>query len=134
MRTRVLPVFLALFVFIPLVAGCRRDADEQPVLPHATHPLAGDYIGFGVVTASFIHLMSEPGPAGISQGYLRRGTVVRILERRPVIREGGQESWVLAEGNYLGPGSIARGWLEEASLEVYSSESRANTASKAMNL
>ena len=125
---------LMLFLGLSIFSGCRRNADEVPVMPPATHPLAGEYIGFAVVNVSFVHLLSEAGQTGISQGYLRRGAVVRIIERRPVLNRGNTESWVLAEGNYQGQGSLLRGWLEESSVEVFSSEARANTASKAMNL
>jgi len=108
------------------------------VMPPVTHPLARDYIGYGVVNISFSHLLNEPGPAGVSQGYLRRGNVVRIIERRQVIIRGTGESWVLAEGNYqadtAGQGAPVRGWLQESTLEIYENESRAKTASGNMSL
>jgi hypothetical protein len=47
---------------------------------------------------------------------------------------GNSESWVFAEGNYQGPGNITQGWLQESNLGVYDNESRAITASKAMDL
>jgi len=58
--------------------------------------------------------------------------VVRILERR--IDKVNSVSWVLAEGNYGGPGPVSRGWLQESVLNVFDNESRAITASKAMTL
>jgi len=97
-------------------------------MPPATHPLTRDYIGYAVVNVSFTHLLNEPG--GVSQTYLRRGTVVRILERR--IDRTGSESWVLAEGNYQGSGSVSRGWLQEAAVDVFDNESQAITASKSI--
>ena len=130
------------FVFIFIFAGCNRSSDELPVLPPETHPLAREYVGFGVVNASFTHFLSDPGPRGASQGYFRRGTVVRIIERRQINNRGGPELWVLAEGNYQGSqesqglrgsSSIARGWLLGATVEVYDSEDKAITASKTMN-
>jgi hypothetical protein len=129
----------ALYFIIPVAAlllspGCRRVDTELPIIPPVTRPLAGRYIGFGVVKVSFAHLLSEPGRDGVSQGYLRRGTVVRIIERRSVLNRGSPESWILAEGNYQGEGSAARGWIEEAGVEIYGSEPQANTASKATDL
>ena len=141
-------IFAAFLVLLSV--GCRRSSEELPVMPPATHPLAREYIGFGVVNGSFTHLLSEPGSGGVSHGYLRRGTVVRIIERRQVINRGISESWVLAEGNYQGNSdsrgssdarrsSDARGadgilgWLQEAAVDIYDRESRASTASKAMN-
>ena len=130
-HSQVIPVLLILLV--SLCIGCRRSSEEVPVMPPATHPLAREYIGYGVVNVSFIHLLDEPGSGGVSHGYLRRGTVVRIIERRQIVNRGSFESWVLTEGNYRLPGTPSRGWLQEAALEIYDRESRANTASKAMN-
>jgi len=124
--------FLFLLLFILLFAGCRRASQEAPVMPPATHPLARQHIGYGVVNVSFTHLLSEPGHAGISQGHLRRGSVLRIIERRQVIVQGNSQSWVLAEENYSPPASPSRGWLQESTLEIFDRESRANTASRAM--
>ena len=102
-------------------------------MPPVTHPLARTYIGYGVVNVSFTHLLDEIGQAGVSIGYLRRGTVVRIIERRQQITRNRSESWVLAEGNYLGQGSGTQGWLEESSLEIFDSENRAITASRTLS-
>jgi hypothetical protein len=111
--------------FFMLFSGCRRSSDEIPVMPPETNPLAREYIGYGVVTVSFTHVLTEPDPKGVSQGYLRRGTVVPIVERRQLNNQGKPELWVLTEGNY-------RGWLQVTALEIYENESRANTASKNM--
>ena len=97
-------------------------------MPPVTHPLAREFIGYGVVNVSFTHLLSEPGAGGVSRGYLRRGTVIRIIERRPVLSGRSSETWVLAEGG------TSQGWIQESSLEVYDNESRAKTASEAMNI
>jgi hypothetical protein len=131
-RIQGIPVSISLFILLAFF-GCSRTSSELPVMPPATNPLFREYIGFGVVNISFAHVLNEPGPAGVSQGHLRRGTVVRIIERRQVNNRGSSEIWVLAEGNYHGPGSISRGWLQEVSLEVYDSERRANTASRSMS-
>ena len=124
---------LVLFLFFLFVlSGCRRSTEDQAVVPPATHPLVREYIGYGVVNISFTHLLDEPGPGGVSRAYLRRGTVVRVVERRQL---ANQESWVLAQAlNAAGSGASAQGWLQETTLEIYDNESRANTASKAMNL
>ena len=124
--------FILLFLFILLFSGCRRSSQEVPVMPPTTHPLARQHIGYGVVNVSFTHLLSEPGPAGVSHGHLRRGAVLRILERRQVIVQGNSQSWVLAEENYLPPDTPSSGWLQESAVEIFDRESRANTASRAM--
>ena len=120
---------LLCLLLISISAGCSRSTDESPIAPPLTFPLARDYIGFGVVNVSFTHLLTEPGPAGVSLGYLRRGSVVRIIERRQLINR--DESWVRAEGNYSS--QAIQGWLPEDNIDVFESESRAITASKAMN-
>jgi len=113
--------------------SCRRSTEEQPVTPPATHPLARDYIGYGVVNVSFTNLLSENSPNAVSQGYIRKGTVVRILERAQVNNKGKMESWVFGESNYQGSGAISGGWLQESALLIFDSESQANTASKTMS-
>ena len=119
-----------LLISVMLFPGCRRSAEELPVAPPATPPLTREYIGYAVVNVSFTHLLNEPG--GVSQAYLRRGTVVRILERR--IERKNSESWVLAEGNYQDGGAASRGWLQETTVDVFDNESQAITASKSMTL
>ena len=122
--------FFLILVFAVLFPGCRRSAEESMVVPPATHPLTRGYIGYAVVNVSFTHLLNEPG--GVSQAYLRRGTVVRILERR--IDRVNSEFWVLAEGNYQSSGELSRGWLQETTVVVFDHESQAITASKSMTL
>jgi hypothetical protein len=128
--SRVFSLFLFL---IFLSVGCRRSSEEHPVVPPSTHPLARDNIGYGVVNISFAHLLNEPGPNGVSQGHIRRGTVVRIIERRSVIIRDNAETWVFAEGNNL-DSVVAQGWLQEVALEIFDNESRARTASEAFGL
>jgi hypothetical protein len=120
-------------VFTIVLSSCRRGSEELPVIPPVTHPLSREYIGYGVVNVSFTHFLDESGPTGVSLGYLRRGTVVRIIERRHIVSSGSEETWVFMEGNYQGQGSVATGWLPETALIIYDSESRANTASRTMS-
>jgi hypothetical protein len=116
--------------------SCSRSAEEQPVMPPATHPLSRDYIGYGVVNVSFTNLLNENSPNAVSQGYIRKGTIVRILERTNVNNKGKIESWILGESNYQAPstsGPVSQGWLQESVLLIFDSESQANTASKTMS-
>ena len=122
---------LFLLFSLGFLLGCTRSAEELPVTPPVTAPLTRDFIGYGVLTASFTHLLDRPGPEGASLAYLRRGTVVRIIERRFFLNRDGAEFWVLAEGNYE-EGLSSQGWLRESALEIYDNESRARTASRSM--
>jgi hypothetical protein len=126
------PLLLA-GVFAIALASCRRGSEELPVVPPATYPLSREYIGFGVVNVSFAHLLEESSSTAVSLGYLRRGTVVRIIERRVIVNRANEETWVFVEGNYQGQGSVSNGWLPETALVIYDSESRANTASRTMS-
>lgn len=142
----------ALFILLLVIlSGCNRSANELPVVPPATHPLTRDFIGFGVVNVSFTHFFDEPGAKGVSQGYLRKGTVVRISERCTIVNTelsgaesnsaGNTELWVLVESiESRGSGSEtwgsrteSRGWLLESALEIFDNEARAITSSRVMN-
>ena len=125
-----------LILFISTGIGCRRQVEELPVIPVTTHPLVREFVGYGVINVSFTHLLEEPNSTGASQGYLRRGTVVRIIERRQVIIRGNPELWVLAEGNYdgaAGSGASVQGWLQDTTVDIFDNESRAKTASRTMS-
>jgi len=126
-------LFCILLFATAFTFSCNRSSEEQPILPPATHPLAREYIGYGVVNVSFANLLSENGPKAVSQGYIRRGTILRIIERARTNNNGKIESWVLGESNYQASGAVSRGWLQEASLLIFDNESQAITASKTMS-
>ena len=122
-----LPVIFLLFTAF-FYSACKRTSEEVPLTPPLSHPLSRDFIGYGVVTASFERLLDEPG-SEVDSGILRRGTVVRIIERRSEMNLGSLEIWVYVEGNYEGE-NVSRGWLRETILDIFDSESRAITASR----
>jgi len=115
---------LVLFAF-SLLCACGAKKEEIPVIPPVTSPLSRDYIGFGVITSSFTHITAEPAQNNQSIGYLRRGSLVRIISRRAVKTEDGFVSWVFTDGN-------PQGWLREDVMIIYESESQAKTASESM--
>ena len=78
-----------------------------------------------MINVSYTRVSSDPGEGGVSLGYLRRGSVVQILERRQINENGKTESRLLVEGNY-------KGWLAESLVDVYENELKARTASEAM--
>jgi len=117
---------LSLIFCLLILCSCNAGKEETPIIPPLTSPLSRDYIGFGVITASFTHVTAEPADDSVSMGYLRRGSVVRVL-RRQAIRTGGSfVSWVLIEGNQ-------QGWLKEEVLDIYESEGQAKTAAESMS-
>jgi hypothetical protein len=94
--------------------------------------LSRPVIGYGVIVSSYINLSNMPAAVGFSQGYMRRGSIVKVLERR-LINRGTEnspsipESWVFVEGGY-------QGWLYEEEVEIYEYEEQAKTASEKMVL
>jgi hypothetical protein len=120
------PAGAALLVFVcALLASCGGKGEENPVIPPVTSPLSRPVIGYGVINVSYTHVNAEPGEGASSPGYLRRGSLVRIIERRRVKIDKRTESWVLAEGAY-------RGWLKEEVVDVYDNEFQAKTAAESM--
>ncbi|GHT92407.1 hypothetical protein FACS1894140_4380 [Spirochaetia bacterium] len=119
------------FILLTVLAlsSCDRKDENLSVIPPATPPLSRQLIGYGVINVSYTHVVEEAESSSASLGYLRRGSIVKILERRPVKRTVGRteivESWVLVEGNF-------RGWLPEPVVDIYDSENRARTAAGSM--
>jgi len=108
------------------LCACPAKKEEIPVIPPLTSPLSRDYIGFGVITSSFTHITAEPSQDSRDIGYLRRGSLVKIIRRQTIRTGGGFTSWVFTEGNQ-------QGWLREDVMEIYESEDQAKTASESMS-
>jgi hypothetical protein len=105
---------------------CTAKKEEASVIPPVTSPFSKDYIGFGVITESFTHILSDPIEDSVSTGYLRRGSLVRILRRQTIKNAGFFTSWVLIEGGQ-------HGWLKEEVMDIYDNENQAKTASESMS-
>jgi len=116
---------LFLFFIIAAMCSCLAKKEEIPVIPPETSPLSQDYIGYGVITNSFTHITADPSEESPSMGYLRRGSLVRIIRRQSIKTASGFVSWVLIEDEQYG-------WLKEEVMDIYSSESQAKTASESM--
>jgi hypothetical protein len=118
-----------LLLFLVLVSCNRFLSDsgsgEIPVIPPPTPPLSRPFIGYGVISVSYTHVVAEPNQAGFSLGYLRKGSVVEVLERIQVTHGGIVESWVFVSGTY-------QGWLREDVIQVYDNPAQAQTASASM--
>lgn len=108
-----------------LCFSCSRFQNSLFIIPPPTYPLSRPFVGYGVIAPSYTSLLGEPGTSGQSQGYLRRGAIVRIRERRALKKQGRAESWVLVEGGY-------QGWLREEEVDIYDYEEQAETASGIM--
>jgi hypothetical protein len=75
---------------------------------------------------SYTHGLEVPRQGAVSLGYLRRGAIVEILERRLVNDRGRAESWVLAGGDY-------QGWIREGEIQIYDNPAQARTAAENMS-
>jgi hypothetical protein len=116
---------LLLLITVMSVLACSGRKDETPVIPPVTSPLSRDYIGYGVITDSFTHITPEPSQDSASLGYLRRGSLVRIIKRQNVKTGNVYESWVQVDG-------VQNGWLKEEVMDIYNTESQAKTASESI--
>jgi hypothetical protein len=115
---RVQGVFLMLFFVLSACSPTEHSIPDPP----PTLPLSRPVIGYGVVNVSYTRIMSEPGPNGVSLGYVREKTVLRILERKLVQDDENPGYWVRIERDYSG-------WLPEKVVDIYDTEEKANTAS-----
>jgi hypothetical protein len=106
-------------------SSCKRNSFEDEIVLPLTRPLSRYVIGYGVVNANYTHILDERGDNGKSVGFLRRGSVVEILERRPVVNGNKAEVWVLASGSH-------KGWLKENDIRIYPSKDQALTASESI--
>jgi hypothetical protein len=126
--------FIVSLLFFPLSCGQK---EEIRLIPPAAPPLSREEIGFGVVNVSYTHVAQKPDSQSLSLGYLRRGSVVRILERRipsgPAAgsRAASFEAWVLVEGRGAA-GFDSQGWLPEQTLDIYAAEAQALTAAETL--
>jgi hypothetical protein len=117
---------LRVFLVLCLVFFACRDAREEgPVLPPETSPLSRPVIGYGVINVSYTYLSAEPREDGASLGYLRRASLVSVIERKQIKEENSAWSWVLVEGT-------RRGWLREEVVDIYDNALQAKTASESM--
>jgi hypothetical protein len=122
-------VFFLLFaLFIVSCTGksfFTRPPEEAAIVPPPTSPLSRSVIGYGVISVSYTHIVSEPSPSAFSLGYLRKSSIVEVLERRSVNNAGITESWVFVGGAVMG-------WLREDVIHVYDSEAKARTAAESL--
>jgi hypothetical protein len=132
-------------VMIAALSGFSCDKqDELRLAPPSTPPLSREEVGYGVVHVSYTHVVDKPDNQGLSLGYLRRGAVVRVLERRiggqgaggqqagqSTDREGAPEFWALVEGRD-GMSLDSQGWLPESVIDIYPTAAQAQTAAESL--
>jgi hypothetical protein len=122
--------FLCILSVCLSLDSCRGKTGEIPVFPPVTPPLSRPVIGYGVVNVSYTYMVEAPGEGELSLGYLRRGSLISILERRALPAGEAAETWVLVEE--AAPQGRQRGWLRESVVDIYDNEFQANTAARSM--
>ena len=122
--------FLFFIVCALLFSACNVKKEDGPVIPPITAPLSREYIGYGVITASFTHLTANPEEGSPSIGYLRRGSLVRIVRRQTIKTQNVFVTWVLTDGT--ADDTNTAGWLKDEVMDIYDNESQARTASESM--
>ena len=121
--------FLNYFGIFLILASCSPKNEDVVIIPPVTFPLSKPYIAYGVINISYTQLNNLPkdnnSQNGISFGYLRKGSIVNILERKQENIDGKIETWVLVQGE-------ATGWIKESLVDIYENERQAQTASQIM--
>ena len=119
-------------IFSLAVFSCGGNREEIPV-PPPTNPMIREFIGYGVVNVSFVHVLNEPLQENASLGYLRKRSLVKIIERKSLANRGNVESWVKIDAEYSGsPDGTIQGWLRENTLNIYDNQFQAHTAVESM--
>lgn len=86
-------------------------------------PVISETERFALVLDPYVALRDEPGETGITVAHVRRGEVYSITGKR-IIDEGKSAAiWV----------DLGDGWCPAASVELYSSREKADTASARFN-
>jgi hypothetical protein len=118
---------IAALLLCLLLSSCGKAPPENAIVLPETPPLSRAFIGYGVINANYTHIFSKIGDESSTLGFLRKGAIVEVLERRSVAEGNTVEYWVFAAAeNYSG-------WLRESGLRVYASSAQALTAAKNMS-
>ena len=122
-----------ILIFSIFLFSCEGKPEELPIIPPPTNPMSREYIGYGVINVSFIHVTEEPSQTAASVGFLRKRTVAKILERRSLNNRGNIEIWVKIDTESTStPDGNIQGWLRENTIDIYDNEVQAITASEIM--
>jgi hypothetical protein len=122
-----LPVCLYAALISPaFLSSCKRSSPEEDITLPVTPPLSRPAIGYGVANSNYTRILDKQGNDGKSIGFLRKGQIVEVLERRPLLVNEKAEMWVRVSGVYSG-------WLKESELQVYSTMPQAVTASESIS-
>jgi hypothetical protein len=108
------------------LTSCTPKNNEIVLLPPATFPLSRPTIAYGVVNTNYTHLLESSDVLSGSSGFLRRGDIVRILERKLVRKGEGGDYWDLCEN--LNDGRM--GWMRQDALQIYERLEMAETAGR----
>jgi hypothetical protein len=131
-------IFAVALILIFCAASCKPKLSLDALLPPETPLFVKEGVGYGVVNASFAHVLEKPNSVSSSSGLIRKGSIVTVIERRavPSAGEPSIRLWAFVEargkeGDPSGSKPVA-GWLPGESLDFYENLPKAETASALM--
>ena len=123
-----------MFLIFLSVAACTPRTDAETVVPPETPLFEPSVIGYGVVNQSFSNILEKPDTAANVLGFIRKGGVVKITERRAAVKSGEPaEIWVYVTAEIeAADDRPVSGWLRESGLDRYENLPRARNAARLM--
>ncbi|MDR1868119.1 MAG: hypothetical protein LBQ77_07635 [Treponema sp.] len=111
-----------IFLFLFCLSACTRSLSLPTLELSPTYPLSRTAVGYGVILASYANVVEQPGEAPVR--YLRRGSSVKLSERRTLVTQNSTELWLEIEDG---------GWIREDAVALYDSEEQMQTAVKLLD-
>ena len=121
-------------VLFLVASACTPRTGSEAVVPPETPLFESNVIGYGVVNQSFANILDKPDAAADVLGFIRKGGVVKIIERRAAVKSGeAAEIWVYVTAEVeAADDRPVSGWLREPGLDRYENLPRARSASRLM--
>jgi hypothetical protein len=122
------------WLLLLLAAACTPRTGAETVIPPETPLFESSVIGYGVVNQSFANILGKTDAASDVLGFIRKGGIVKIMERRADLKNGEpSEIWiyVTTEVEEAGDRPVS-GWLREPGIDRYENLPRAQSAARLM--
>jgi hypothetical protein len=117
-------IAIASFLLALILGSCSRVGEIK--LP--ANPILSGGLGWAVVKDAYIRLKESPSDSARDLDHLRRGGVFRLDERELSSSLQTTKASLQPEVWYELDSDGVKGWVREESLDIYASESQADTA------
>lgn len=114
-------VFFIMFCIVPIFFSCSRYQSINSVKLPST-PEVSKEGRYALVLDPYISMRDQPGDLGITVAHGRRGEIYQIQGTKIINSEKKNVIWI----------DLGVGWTPESSIQLYSSEEKAHTASKSL--